>query len=122
MSTGPASPDPKRDDAPAGRPGEPAEPGDGPGDGPEDWRELPPSHEDWLTEDEWVASLSATEPQDWIYPGEDPGDDAGDDPGYFPQPGAPRTKGPAKGAVKVPKGGRRGPGQPGSARPVPGAS
>jgi hypothetical protein len=65
-STGPASPDPKRDDDPAGRPRKPADPdpdpdpddgdGDGDGDGdepdegPENWRELPPSHEDWLTE------------------------------------------------------------------------
>jgi hypothetical protein len=139
MSTGPASPDPKRDDDPARRPGESAEPDDG----PENWRELPPSHEDWLTEDEWVASLSAAEPEDWIYPGDDPGDDAKDDPSCFPQPGAKGTADPraaaggrapkgtgrtAKGtakaskASKVPKGGRRGPGQPGSARQVPGAS
>jgi hypothetical protein len=136
MSTGPASPDPKRDDDPARRPGESAEPDDG----PENWRELLPSHEDWLTEDEWVASLSQTEPEDWIYPGDDPGDDAEDDPSYFPQPGANGTAGPraavsgrvpkgtgrtAKGTVKVPKvpkGGRRGPGQPGSARRVPDAS
>jgi hypothetical protein len=120
VSHGPASPDPGQDDDPARRPGEPAEPGDG----PEYWRELPPSHEDRLTEDEWVASLSATEPEDWIYPGDDPGDDAEDVSGYFPQSGAPGTKGAAraKKTVKVPKGGRRGPGQPGSARRVPGAS
>jgi hypothetical protein len=117
VSHGPASPAHGRDDDSARRPGEPAEPGDG----PENWRELPPSHEDWLSEDEWVASLSQTEPEDWIYPGEDPGDDAEDDPGCFPQPG---VNGAAKApkAPKVPKGGRRGPGQPGSAGRVPGAS
>jgi Domain of unknown function (DUF222) len=117
MSHGPASPAPGRDDDPARRPGEPTDPGDG----PENWRELPASHEDWLSEDEWVASLSAAEPEDWIYPGEDPGDDAGDDPGGFPRPGASGTAKAPK-APKVPKGGRRGPGLPGSARRVLGAS
>ena len=61
MATGPVSPDSGRDEDPAGRDGEP----DQPGEGPEGWRELPPSREDWLTEDEWVAWLSRIEPEEW---------------------------------------------------------
>jgi hypothetical protein len=118
------------------------------------WRELPPSREDWLTEEQWVAWLSSIEPED--PPAEDPEDDPGlDDPA---QPGTarPRSRGSggsrgakgtragnraragkearagnraraAKGAgagkgARAVKGTRRGPGQPGSARRVPGES
>jgi hypothetical protein len=63
VATGPVSPDPGRDEDPAGRPGEP--------DVPEGWRELSPSREDWLTEDEWVAWLSRIEPEEWADAGED---------------------------------------------------
>jgi hypothetical protein len=66
VATGPVSPDPGRDEDPAGRAGEP--------DVPEGWRELSPSREDWLTEDEWVAWLSRIEPEEWADAGEDPGE------------------------------------------------
>jgi hypothetical protein len=74
---GPAFPDRGQDDDPALRPGEP----DQTGEVPEGWRELAPSREDWLTEDQWVAWLSEIEPEEWATPGEDPGDNAGEDPG-----------------------------------------
>ena len=84
MPHGPVSPDPGRDEDPARRPGEPGEPPqDGPGrgepdlpdDASEGWRELPPSHKDWLTEEEWVARVSSEEAEEWFGPGEDPEDD-----------------------------------------------
>src|ERR1022692_3511062 len=78
VATEPASPEPGRDDDPAGRAGEP--------DVPEGWRELPPSREDWLTEDEWVERLSWIEPEEWADPDEDsngdPGEDLVEDPGH----------------------------------------
>src|SRR5580658_10329104 len=38
------------------------------------WRPLPPSTEDWLTEDEWVASLASMPDE------EDPGLEPGEEP------------------------------------------
>lgn len=46
MASEPASPDPGRDDEPKG------------------WQELPPSREDWLTEEEWVARVSSEEDEE----------------------------------------------------------
>ena len=92
---------------------------------PEGWREVPTSREDWLTEDEWVAWLSRIEPEEWAAPGEDPDDNPGDppDPGPAkPRAAAARESRLPKGIVRPSKGGRRGPGQPGSARRIPGAS
>ncbi|MGD0609375.1 MAG: hypothetical protein ABSA53_38095, partial [Streptosporangiaceae bacterium] len=94
---------------------------------PEGWRELPPSRADWLTEDEWVEWLSGIEPEEWAGPGEDPGDDPGAPPAAAPgatakpRPGAKGAHLPS-GVARGSRGGRRGPGQPGSAGPVPGAS
>jgi Domain of unknown function (DUF222) len=131
MTTGPATPDPGRDDDPAGHAGEP----DQAGEVPEGWRELPPSREDWLTEDQWVAWLAEIEPGEWAGPGED-GEDDEPDPGSPAQPGnvQRRSRGTAKetgtakgarlrtGVARRSAGRRRGPGQPGSARRAPGAS
>jgi hypothetical protein len=116
----PASPDPRRDDDPAGHPGEP----DQAGEVPEGWRELPPSREDWLTEDQWVAWLTEIEPEEWEWAG--PGEDDEDQP--VPGPSTAKPRGAAKadcipqGAGRRSQGRRRGPGQPGSARRVSGAS
>ncbi|MGD0067334.1 MAG: hypothetical protein ABSB76_28340, partial [Streptosporangiaceae bacterium] len=132
MTTGPATPDPGRDEDPAGHAGEP----DQTGEVPEGWRELPPSREDWLTEDQWVAWLAKIEPEEWAGPAEDDEDDEDPGPGD-PSPGTTQrrsrgTAGPRAGAAKEARlpqgvarrsaGRRRGPGQPGSARRAPGAS
>ena len=117
MATGPVSPESGRDEDPAGRAG-------GLGEVPEGWRELPPSRKDWLTEEQWVAWVTSEEDEEWFDPGEDPVDPE-DDPGF----GVPARPGPkaragraATGSVRAAKGSRRGPGQPGSARRVPGGS
>jgi len=107
MPTEPVSPDPERDDDPARRAGEPGPMGPT-GEAPDGWRELPPSREDWLTRDEWIAWLDSIEPDEW----EDP-DDAPTQPHASAQP-CPSAK--AAGDTRAVKGGRRGPGQPGSAR------
>jgi len=85
---------------------------------------VPSSGEDWLTEEQWVAWLSSIEPEE--PPAEDPEDDPGPDDPARPGAGGPRSRG-AKGAragrgARAVKGSRRGPGQPGSARRVPGGS
>jgi hypothetical protein len=124
VATGPVSPDPGRDEDPAGRPGEPGLPDEV----TEGWRELPSSREDWLTEDEWVAWLSLVEPEEWAAPGEDPDEDPGPDDPARPGAGQAQSSGAAKraraaqGSVRAAKGGRRGPGQPGSACRIPDAS
>ncbi|MGD0606833.1 MAG: hypothetical protein ABSA53_25000, partial [Streptosporangiaceae bacterium] len=111
MATGQASPDSGRDD-------DPARSADGSGEAAEGWRELPPSREDWLTEEEWVARVSSAEDEEWS----GPGDDAEDDPGIG-DPAPPGTRARAcripKGTARAARGTRRGPGQPGSARRVP---
>src|SRR5580692_1363827 len=160
VTSGPVSPDPGRDKDPTRSPGEhggspsggsPSDDGSGsggPGPGTggtadefpgEGWRELPPSREDWLTEEQWVAWLSSIEPEeppaeDAEDPEEDPGPDSPARPGAARPRSRPATgtsagnraragqgARPAKGA-RVVKGTRRGPGQPGSARRVPGES
>src|SRR5580698_963411 len=82
------------------------------------WRELPPSTEDWLTEDEWAASLASAPDED------DPGLALGEepDPGDPPPPARKRSPRPGQGS-RAPAGyarmvpsRRRGPGEPGSAR------
>src|ERR1700733_4953268 len=89
------------------------------------WRELPPSTEDWLTEDEWVAWLASRpdEEDPGLMPGEEP------DPGAPPAPARkPRSPRPGQGSrapAGVPRAvqsARRGPGEPGSARRVRGES
>ncbi|MGD0068095.1 MAG: hypothetical protein ABSB76_32275, partial [Streptosporangiaceae bacterium] len=119
MATGPATPAPGRDDDPAGRAGEP----DDLGETPEGWRELPPSREDWLTEDQWVAWLAEIEPEEWAGSSEDPEENPGD-PVQAPtgQRGAAKTTRLPQGVARRSQGRRRGPGQPGSARRAPGAS
>jgi hypothetical protein len=114
VTQGPVSPDPGRDDDPARHPGEPGRtPDDGFQDGtagaPDgspagEEQEMPPPIADWLTDDEWLDWLSTVDPED-----EDPENDPG-------QAGR-RAKG-----GRGPKGSRRGPGQPGSARRLPGDS
>ena len=104
VATGPVSPDPGRDEDPAGRPGEP--------DVPEGWRELSPSREDWLTEDEWVAWLSRIEPEEWANAGEDPGEEpAGQGASTATGSRAAKNGRAARGSVRAAKGGRRGPGE-----------
>ncbi len=112
MITGPVSPDPGRDEDPTG-------PAGGPGGTREGWRELPPSHEDWLTEEEWAAQDSWDE-EEWFFPGEDQGDDSGSDDSGSMSSGSGGSS--ARGSARAVKGSRRGPGQPGSARRVAGAS
>jgi hypothetical protein len=109
MPTEPVPPDPGRDEDPARAAGEPGAAGPaGPaGPVPGGWRKLPPSRQDWLTRDQWIAWLDSTEPDEW----DDPGEDPAEDPGAAPA----RPRAAAKGA-RVVKGSRRGPGQPGSAR------
>ncbi|MGD0064008.1 MAG: hypothetical protein ABSB76_11280, partial [Streptosporangiaceae bacterium] len=119
MATGPASPDPGRDDDPAGHAGEPGDPGEV----PEGWRELPPSREDWLTEDQWVAWLAEIEPEEWVDgSGPDEDDEPGPGTGTAKEPGTAKTTRLPKGVASRSQGRRRGPGQPGSARRAPGAS
>jgi hypothetical protein len=118
VATGPVSPDSGRDEDPAGRAG-------GSGEVPGGWRELPPSREDWLTEEEWGAQVSSAEDEEWFGYGEDPEDDPDfsdpAQPGTKARPGTAKARagGTAKGSVRVAKGTRRGPGQPGSARRIP---
>jgi len=91
------------------------------------WRELPPSTEDWLTEDEWVAWLASMpdEEDPGLMPGEEPGPE---DPSPPPPARKPRSPRPGQGSrapAGVPRAvpsARRGPGEPGSARRVPGDS
>lgn len=142
MTQGPVSPDPGRDDDPARSAGEPGasppagsdgSPPAGPGGGPRPaadefpgagWRELPPSTQDWLTEDEWVAWLASMQDED---PGPGPGEEP--DPEDPPRP-ARKTRTPRPGlGSRAPKGvpravpsARRGPGEPGSARRAGGDS
>ena len=115
MTQRPASPDPGRDDDPTRRPGEPGgTPDEHPGDGEP---ELSPSGTDWLTDDEWLDWLSTVAPGD-----EDPENDPGQAArSAKPARGAKAARAP-KGTARVPKGKRRGPGQPGSARRIPGDS
>ena len=139
MTQGPASPDPGRDDDPARHAGEPgaspsgASPPGGPGGGPQPaaddlpgagWRELPPSTQDRLTEDEWVAWLASMRDEDpGLAPGEEPDPDD-------PPPPARKTRTPRPGhGSRAPKGvpravppARRGPGEPGSAHRIGGDS
>jgi hypothetical protein len=129
VTQGPASPDPGRDDDPARRPGEPG------GTPDEGEQELPPPIEDWLTDDEWLDWLSTVAPG-YEDPENDPGQAARS---VKPARGAKATRAPKgsripkesraskaarvpKGTARVPKGKRRGPGQPGSARRVAGDS
>ena len=101
MPAEPVSPDPERDDDPARDTGEPRAAG-----------------EDWLTREEWIAWLDSLEPDDWDDPGEDP-DNTPAQPHAPAQPraaGQPRAAAKAAGSTRAAKGGRRGPGQPGSAR------
>jgi hypothetical protein len=139
VTQGPVSPDPGRDDDPARGAGEPGggaqpdaptpyesggaqpDPEEFPGPG---WRELPPSTQDWLTEEEWVARLASMRDEDpGLAPGEEP--DPEDPP---PPAGKARSPRPGQGSrapVGVPRAvpsARRGPGGPGSARRVPGES
>jgi hypothetical protein len=99
----PVAPDPERDDDPARSVGEPGTAG-----------------EDWLTQDQWIAWLDSIEPDDWDDPGEDP-DDAPTQPHAPARPRSaarPRAAAQAGRSARAVKGGRRGPGQPGSARRV----
>jgi hypothetical protein len=144
VTQGPVSPDPGRDDDPARHPGEPGRtPDDGsPGgaagtpDGSPagDEQEMPPPVADWLTDDEWLDWLSTVDPGD-----EDPENDPGQAGRRAKGGRGPKTARGAKGrhtpagshtpadsraskATRVRKGSRRGPGQPGSARRLPGDS
>jgi hypothetical protein len=117
MPTEPVPPDPGQDDDPArdaGEPGAtgPTDPAGPKGEVPDGWRKLPPSRQDWLTRDEWIAWLDSTEPDEW----DDPGEDPADVPAPPPDPAQPRAAGRASRGTRVAKGSRRGPGQPGSAR------
>ena len=89
------------------------------------WRELPPSTEDWLTEDEWVAWLASMpdEEDPGLEPGEEP--DPEDSPPPARKPRSPRPGQGSRAPVGVPRAvpsARRGPGEPGSARRIPGES
>jgi hypothetical protein len=107
-----------RDDDPARDSGEPdpssrdasgsgaADPSDLRDDSGEGWRELPPSREDWLTEEQWVAWLSSVEPGE--PPDEDPEDDPGPDEPARPSTARSRSrgvKGTSAGNRAVPTGG-----------------
>jgi len=135
VTQGPASPDPGRDDDPTRRPGEPG------GTPDEGEQELPPPIEDWLTDDEWLDWLSTVAPGDED-PENDPGQAARVPKSSRVPKGSRAGKGSRaanaarvpegsraskvarvpKGTARVPKGKRRGPGQPGSARRLPGDS
>jgi hypothetical protein len=90
------------------------------------WRPLPPSTQDWLTEEDWAASLASAPDEDdpGLMPGEEP------DPGDPPPPPPARKRSPRPGqGSRAPAGfaravpsARRGPGEPGSARRIPGDS
>ena len=125
MTQGPTSPDPGRDH-PTRRPGEPG------GTSDEGEEELPPPIEDWLTDDEWLDWLSTVAPGDED-PENDPGQAARVPKGSRVPKGYRASRVPEgsrlskaarvpKGTPRVPKGKRRGPGQPGSARRLPGDS
>ena len=139
MTQGPVSPDPGRDDDPARDPGEPGRtPRDGslgdPGGTPDEFsgdgeQELPPPVEDWLTDDEWLDWLYTVESGEEEDPEEDDSGQAarGAKPARAGQGSrAPKGSRAAKAstpkAARVPQGKRRGPGQPGSARRLPGDS
>jgi hypothetical protein len=89
-------------------------------DEPAGWRELPPSTQDWLTEDEWAAWLASMPDE------EDPGLEPGAEPGPEDPP-ARKTRSPRPGqGSRAPAGvpravppARRGPGEPGSAHRIP---
>ena len=146
VTSGPVSPDPGPDDDPARSTGEPgasppaepppAEPppggsqsGGGSQPAPDDplgagWRELRPSAQDWLTEEEWVAWLASMRDEDpGLAPGEEPGPEDPPPPARkrrSPRPGQ-GSRAPAGVPRAVPPA-RRGPGERGSARRVPGDS
>ena len=89
------------------------------------WRELPPSKEDWLTEDEWVAWLASMpdEEDPGLEPGEEP--DPEDSPPPTRKPRSPRPGQGSRAPVGIPRAlpsARRGPGEPGSAHRIPGDS
>jgi Domain of unknown function (DUF222) len=89
------------------------------------WRPLPPSTEDWLTEDEWVASLASMpdEEDPGLATGEEP--DPEDSPPPARKPRSPRPGQGSRAPVGLPRAvpsARRGPGEPGSARRIPGDS
>jgi Domain of unknown function (DUF222) len=89
------------------------------------WPELPPSTEDWLTEDEWVAWLASMSDEEdpGPAPGEEP--DPEDPPPPARKPRSPRPGQGSRAPVGVPRAvpsARRGPGEPGSARRIPGDS
>src|SRR6204780_1697286 len=89
------------------------------------WRELPPSTEDWLTEDEggaWLASMPDEEDPGRA-PAKDPAPEASPPPGRKPR--SPRPGQGSRAPVGIPRAvpsARRGPGEPGSARRIPGDS
>jgi hypothetical protein len=135
VTQGPVSPDPGQEDYPALDAGEPGEsPSAGPERGAqpgpnefpgESGRELHPSTEDWLSEDEWVAWLASMRDE------EDPGPEPGEEPDpEDPPPAARKPRSPRPGCgARAPKGvaravqsARRGPGEPGSAHRIPGDS
>ena len=98
--------------------------GDAIQDGSTGWRELPPSTQDRLTEEEWVAWLASMRDEDpGLAPGEEP------DP-EDPPPPARKTRTPRPGqGSRAPQGvpravpsARRGPGEPGSAHRIGGDS
>ena len=99
MPTEPVPPDPGRDEDPARAAGEPGAAGPA-GPAPGEWRELPPSRQDWLTRDEWIAWLDSTEPDEW----DDPGEDPADAPAPPPDPAHPRAAGKAAKGARVVKG------------------
>jgi len=121
-------PDPSSRDAAGSGATDPSDLRDASGEG---WRELPPSREDWLTEEQWLEWLASVEPEE-LPEEEDP--ENGPDPEDPVRPGTARSRSRSakgtsagkraragKGARAV-KGTRRGPGQPGSARRLPGES
>jgi len=132
VTSGPVSPDPGRDDDPAQDAGEPGRtPYDGPQGGTagtpdefpsDDEQEQPAPVADCMTDDEWLDWLHTVDPED-----EDPENDPGQPARGAKGSRAPRRSRAPKGsrapkAARVPQGKRRGPGQPGSARRLPGDS
>src|SRR5580658_9364389 len=90
-----------------------------------DWRELPASRDDCLTEDEWVAWLAAVPDEEdlGLAPGEEPDPEDPSRPARKPR--SPRPGQGSRAPVGVPRAApsrRRGPGERGSARRVPGGS
>jgi hypothetical protein len=139
VTSGPVSPDPRRDEDPARSPGKPggSQPGGpasvGPGGGsqpaPDEfpgtgWRELPPSTQDPLTEDEWVAWLASMRDEDpGLAPGEEP--DPEDPPPPARKTRTPRPGQGSRAPVGIPRAvpsARRGPGERGSAHRAGGES